>query len=354
MFWGGGRIGGVISSEGGGISPHRGNMAQTNQHAAKAQVQGAADWVARLSGEPVEADWLAFEAWLNAAPGHRDAYDRALALSLSIDAQAPVLVDRVEAAARRPARSAQSSRQTWWGAGLMSLAAVAVTITALQPRPAPKAEVFATTKGERRDIVLSDGTRVSMNAASRLSVVMQKDRRELTLVSGEAAFKVVHDANRPFLVHLGDRDLRDIGTEFDVRREAGLVTVTVREGMVAVQRPGDDRLSLSMGPGSRLEHREGDPGSMVKAVDADDAFSWRSGRLIYRASPLSQVAADLSRYGKDDIRAEGPAAELKFTGVLTIDNQADMVRRLEALLPVATSSSRKDGVILLSELNSSQ
>jgi transmembrane sensor len=325
-------------------------MAQTNHMAAKAQAQAAADWVARLSGEPVEADWLAFEAWLNAAPGRRAAYDRALALSLAIDEQAPALVDRVAVAARRPVRA----RQTWWGAGLMAAAALAVTFAALHAPSQPKAEVFATAKGERRDLVLSDGTRVALNAASRLSVVMKRDRRELTLASGEAAFKVVHDPSRPFVVHLGDRDLRDIGTEFDVRREAGLLTVAVREGMVAVGRPGQERRSLSLGPGSRLEHREGDPGSMVLAVDPEDAFAWRTGRLIYRAAPLAEVAADLSRYGANEIRANGPAADLRFTGVLTIGDQAEMVRRLTDLAPVTASPPRKDGVIQLSELNSSK
>jgi ferric-dicitrate binding protein FerR (iron transport regulator) len=53
------------------------------------------------------------------------------------------------------------------------------------------------------------------------------------------------------------------------------------------------------------------------------------------------------------VKTVGSAASLRFTGVLTIDNQAAMVQRLKGLLPnVATS--RKDGVILLSELNSTQ
>ena len=93
------------------------------------------------------------------------------------------------------------------GEALTSVAAVAVTFAA----PASQARAqgrglrhFA--KGERRDIVLSDGTQVALNAASSLSVVMKRDRRELTLASGEAAFKVVHDPARPFVVHLGDRD----------------------------------------------------------------------------------------------------------------------------------------------------
>jgi transmembrane sensor len=328
-------------------------MAHTNHMAFKAHAKSAADWVARLSGEPVEADWLAFEAWLNADAGHRPAYDRALALSLSIDDQAPSLADRVDTVGRRPAPPSRTARQVYWGAALMSVAAVAVTLGVLQPRPAPKAEVYVTAKGERRDIVLSDGTHVALNAASRLSVTMQRDRRELTLAPGEAAFQVVHDPARPFVVHLGDRDLRDVGTEFDASHEGGMIRVTVREGMVAVLRPGAGR-SLSLGPGSRLEHKEGSLDTVVMAADADDAFSWRTGRLIYRGRPLSDVAADLNRYGEDEVRVTGRAANLKFTGVLAIGDQPAMIRRLTDLLPVTASPPRKDGVILLSELNSSK
>jgi transmembrane sensor len=324
-------------------------MTEVNHMASKALAQSAADWVARLGGAPVEADWLAFEAWLNAGDGRRAAYDKALALSLAIDAQAPALARQVDRA-REP--SWGRAKPALWGAGLMASAAIAVALVALHPAPQPKATLYATAKGERRDLVLSDGTRVALSADTHLSVAIQRDRRELTLASGEAAFQVVHDASRPFVVRVGDRVLRDVGTEFDVSRQEGLIRVTVREGMVAVTRAGAEQRSLLMGPGSRMEHKEGSPDTVVLAADPNDAFSWQTGRLIYRDRPLAEVAADLNRYGRDTIRVTGPAASLRFTGVLTIDDQPTMVHRLTGLLPLA--ASRKDGVILLSELNSSR
>jgi transmembrane sensor len=175
----------------------------------------------------------------------------------------------------------------------------------------------------------------------------------MTLASGEAAFQVVHDPRRPLLVHLGDRLVRDIGTEFDASRRDGLISVTVREGMVALERPEDHERRVTLSPGSRAEHREGTQEIMVMAANADDAFSWRAGRLIYRDRPLSEVVADLNRYGNEQVKAVGPAANLRFTGVLTVGEQGVMVQRLAGLLPVATTSG-KDGVILLSELNSTQ
>jgi transmembrane sensor len=322
-------------------------MVHAKHMAGRALTKQAADWVARLSGQPGEADWLAFEAWLGAGDDRRAAYDKALALSLAVDRDAEALADRV---ADRPANRRSP---VLWGGGLMAVAAIAVTFAALHPQPEPKGTDYVTAKGERRDIVLADGTRVTLSTDTRLSVVMRGDRRELTLASGEAAFKVAHDANRPFLVHMGDRELRDIGTEFDASRREGLISVTVREGMVALERPEDPQRRLTLSPGSRAEHREGSQEVMVMTANADDAFSWRAGRLIYRNRPLSEVTADLSRYGDEQVKAVGPAAGLRFTGVLTIDSQAAMVKRLTGLLPVVTTPG-KDGVILLSELNSTQ
>lgn len=330
-------------------------MAHAKYMAEQALTREAADWVARLGGEPGEADWLGFEAWLDGDERRRAAYDRVLALSFAIDRDAEALA--VESVAEplvvEPGRRAPPRRASGWsGAGLASVAAVAVTFAALHPQPEPKAVVYATAKGERRDVVLSDGTRIALSTDTRLSVLMRNDRRDLTLASGEAAFQVVHNPARPFVVHVGDRVLRDIGTEFDAVRRDGVITVTVREGMVGLQRSGDGQRSLTLGPGSRAEVREASPETVVTAANADDAFSWRSGRLIYRNRPLSEVAADLDRYGARRIEAVGAAANLRFTGVLAIDDQAVMAQRLASLLPVTTSS--KDGVILLSELNSKQ
>lgn len=235
---------------------------------------------------------------------------------------------------------------------MSAVAVAAVTVAALNPDKPARPDTYATAKGERRDITLSDGTRVALNTASSISVRMQRGSREITLAQGEAAFQVVHDANRPFEVHAGDRVMRDVGTDFDVARNNGLITVTVREGMVAVQRSSDDTRSLSLGPGSRLEHREGAAQSTVLAANTDEAFSWRSGRLVYRDRPLADVVADLNRYGEDQIKVDGAAARLRFSGVLTIDNQPAMVARLSALLPV--SAARKDGVLTLRELDSTQ
>lgn len=306
----------------------------------------AADWVARLSGSPDESDWLAFEAWLQAAAGHRAAYDKAMALWLDVDRQAEALAAALSDRGQVRARA----NSAWLGGGMAAVAAVAVTFASLHPfRPAPTS--YVTAHGERRAITLADGTRITLNGGSKISVRLERTRREVTLAQGEAAFEVVHDAGRPFEVQVGDQTLHDLGTEFDVIRSGGLIDVTVRQGLVDV-RPADGRHGVALGPGSRLRHREGAVDSQVMRVSADDVFAWRSGQLIYRGRSLGDVVADLNRYGDQQVRVEGSAADLRFSGVLAIGDQPAMVRRLTALLPL--SASRQDGVITLHEVDTTR
>src|SRR4051812_18929391 len=112
-------------------------MSHSNHLAAQVLTQQAANWVARLGGEPGEADWLAFEAWLNGDGERRAAYDAALALSLTVDREAVALTDRL--ASRRLDGPTVRRSPIYWGAGLMAAAAVAVTFAALNPQPEPKA-----------------------------------------------------------------------------------------------------------------------------------------------------------------------------------------------------------------------
>jgi transmembrane sensor len=225
-----------------------------------------------------------------------------------------------------------------------------VTFAALHPYRIAATE-YATAQGQRRVVALDDATRITLNGGSKISVRLEHRRREVTLAQGEAAFEVVHDANRPFEVHVGDQTLHDLGTEFNVIRSGGLIDITVRQGLVDV-RPADGRHGVALGPGSRLQHREGALDSQVMPVSADDVFAWRSGKLIYHGQPLGDVAADLNRYGDQRVRVDGPAVNLRFSGVLAIGDQPAMVRRLTALLPL--SASRQDGVITLREVNTTR
>src|SRR5690606_27625801 len=88
--------------------------------------------------------------------------------------------------------------------------------------------------GERRQISLPDGSLLDLNTGSRVAVSLHRHRRIVTLEAGEVLFTVAADADRPFLVEAGHAHVRVTGTQFNVRRDPGQVTVAVTEGSVQV------------------------------------------------------------------------------------------------------------------------
>ena len=317
----------------------------------------AATWFARLQGEDADGgDWLAFEGWL-AVPAHATAYERLESLWLALEDDAPAIqavLDAPPAALPRrplPRRAAERrpSRRAWLAAGgaLAASLVAGVFVVANWPAPAEPAQAFRTAAGEVRDIALADGTHIKLNGASSMSVRLARDARRVQMADAEATFDVAHDPQRPFLIAVGDRQVRVVGTEFNINHHDGETALTVRRGVVEV-RPVDQPTATPtrLVVGQQLRHRDGQAQSTVSTTDPDNAFAWTQGQLIYRDAPLSQVAADLSRRLPRPVRAADPATgAMRFTGVLVIDNEDAMLRRLEAYAPVKAEPVR--GAIVL-------
>jgi ferric-dicitrate binding protein FerR (iron transport regulator) len=158
----------------------------------------------------------------------------------------------------------------------------------------------------RRTMRLPDGTDVVLGPASRLRYEPRADGSRTVSLSGEAMFRVVHRAGRPFIVRVAGATLQDIGTVFVVRAYAGSpVQVSVQTGQVGVRATGSDGAMTTLEPGASatLDRAAGrDPTVVHDTADVGDAFAWTRGSLRYRATPLAEVTADLERAYDLDIR----------------------------------------------------
>ena len=150
-----------------------------------------------------------------------------------------------------------------------------------------------TAAGQTREIALADGTRIRLNAASRITVSLDRDARRVQMADAEAVFDVAHDAKRPFLISVGDRQVRVVGTEFNLRHRADLVDLTVRRGVVEV-RPADAPQAppTRVTVGQEFVHTAGEAGSILKVSDSDQAFAWTGGQL-YQPSSGATFKGDL-------------------------------------------------------------
>ncbi|WP_296600289.1 FecR domain-containing protein [Phenylobacterium sp.] len=309
-----------------------------------ARREDAAAWVVRLeAGDLGEAEAVAFDAWLSASAENAAAFDDALAVSQAYAAAAgPVARELSE----RRAPAAPVGRRAVIGVGAVAAAAAIAVLVAPQ-LAGPQTETYVTAKGERRTVQLADGSMVDLNGGTRLSVRFGREARHVVLAEGQAVFDVTHDARRPFLVAAGDRTVRVVGTQFDVRRLGGKVSVTVARGAVEV-RPaqGATGKAYRLHPGQKLDHVEGESGARIAAAEPSEILGWRSGRLVYRQQPLSEVIADLNQQFATPIRIEdADLAATPISGVLVLDDQSAVIRRLALLVPIQAVRSGPDVIL---------
>jgi transmembrane sensor len=312
--------------------------------------EAAAHWFARLQDEAAAGDdWLAFEQWLAASPAHAAAYEKLEAIWVDLDgagdAVAAALDAPVSLEAHR-ARRAGPSRRVWLAAGAGLAASLAVGLFTLANLPGAT-ETYVTAPGQTRQVTLADGSRVWINAGSRLDVRLGRRERRVQMAEGEAVFDVTHDPDRPFRIDTGDREVRVVGTEFDLRQRDDAFSLTVRRGLVEVRPSGAPAAQPTrVAAGMRLTRQRGVAQSRLTMASPDDAFAWTRGQLVYAAAPLSEVAADLSRSLGRPVRvADAATGQIRFTGVLALDDRDAIPRRLEAFAPVRAET--RDGAVIL-------
>jgi transmembrane sensor len=312
----------------------------------------AAAWCVRLgSDEADDADWLAFETWLAENPVHLQAYEAVEQLWSDLDALKPVaaapqaapqaageLAATVIPLTPRPRPTRRPP--AWMGAVAASLLAIIVIggtfggVSYWAGRP--KTEAFDTAMGQRRVVTLADGTHITLNGDSHLTATLGRHERRVVMASAEAVFDVAKDPDRPFFIEAGDREIRVVGTEFNVLHQGGDVKVTVRRGVVEVRpkgAPGAQPLAR-LTKGQALSHRVGAGADAVAAADPDVAMAWTTGRLVFQGERLSDVAATLARYGRRPIVVTPEARDMRVTASLNIGPEDEMLRALTAFLPV--------------------
>jgi transmembrane sensor len=286
----------------------------------------AIEWAIRL-GDPAFGDWEGFTAWLGADPAHLAAYDAVVAAGEAADPSLRALPQTPATPARPETATPERKPRARWAAGGLIAAAIVGGLgwAAMSLRPAPYA--IETGPGEHRIVSIGTAT-IALNGDTRLRLD-HHDPHVATLERGEALFDVRHDEKHPFAVRVGDDEVQDVGTRFDVTREGEDVRVAVAEGSVVYNPRGE---AVHLGPGQQLA-AAGDASTLhLTRTAVADIGGWREDRLSYEQAPLATVAADLSRGLGVDVEAAPDVAHQRFTGVIAYGG--DKTRFLAGLGPL--------------------
>lgn len=272
----------------------------------------AALWVARLSSADATAsDRKAFETWRAADPEHARAYAELEEWRRTMGS-----VPDPRQRRRKPPK------------GLAVLAALGLSgliVHELGLIDRLRADAW-TGVGSIKTTVLADGSRVVLNTDTALSLHFTPEERGVELLRGEAAFDVVHDHDRPFVVQGNGVSVRVVGTRFFVRVDGSDAPVGVVEGRVEAS-TATGRTTITAGQIGR----EVDDRLVVERSDVAKAMAWREGKLALSGQPLSTVLAELNRYRHGRIvLMDRDLGTRRFSGTLDLRDTDDALAVLSA------------------------
>lgn len=181
--------------------------------------------------------------------------------------------------------------------------------------PAVQYNTITTPKGGQYQVILSDGTKVWLNAASSLRFpnVFEGDDRKVEL-TGEGYFEVAHNESKPFHVSVADMEVKVLGTHFNVNayEDEGEIRTTLLQGSVKVNR-GNSAVVIKPNQQSVLNISNGTL-KINNNVDLDEVMAWKNGFFYFNKAGVKTVMSQLARWYDVEVVYKGIIPERQFEG----------------------------------------
>ncbi|HCO81937.1 MAG TPA: iron dicitrate transport regulator FecR, partial [Arenibacter sp.] len=182
--------------------------------------------------------------------------------------------------------------------------------------------------GKRFDLLLSDGTQITLNSGTSLKYPVQflKTKNRQVFLDGEAFFNVAKDSVNPFIVNTNGLNVRVLGTKFNLSSypEDQYVNTTLLEGSVSVYNKQDtfDSSNASLlEPGFKAEWNKYNKQISVEEADIAMHTDWLNGKIILRHVPFKNIVKKLERHYNVDIVNNNPELdEEMFTASFDVES----------------------------------
>ena len=349
----------------------------------------AADWIARHDRGLSSSEQAQFADWKAENPEHAAEFERLDSAWRSLDraAETPELQEIARDI------GAFEARRPWWrdvrfaGPATVGLAAsIVVALTVFRTAPDSSWATAATPRykvmpSSAQRLALVDGSIIQLNGESLAEPAFSATERRIRLVRGEAHFSVAKDPQRPFVVEVGEIEVRAVGTAFNIRLTPAEIDVVVTAGEVQVADPvqhrsllaSDDsstnereqtprairndetsqtvRLGPVMTAGQRVVLRaEGDmpvKPILLSSLDLSRVIAWQGTQLIFDRTPLEDAVTAFNSFNPCQVVLGDAALRVrKLGGTFRADNVDAFIRLLEAGFDI-TVERRSDLEIVL-------
>ena len=302
-----------------------------------------------LQGECNDEEAARVEAWCEEGPENRKTLEQLyytlfvgerIAVMNTVDTEASL--DQFKSAIREKEKKAKrKSISIRWGryatvaaAFLTGLVFAGGIAWGLLSNKLSDYEVI-TAAGQRAQTVLPDGSKVWLNASSKIVYhnSLWSSDRQIDL-SGEAYFEVAKDPSKPFQVEMNGASITVLGTHFNVKADAESddITATLVEGSIRFE---GAKQNIVMTPNQQLTFNRSTNKVDVKEIDTDTFTAWKDGLLKYKSIPFTELIENLKDIYQVEIRIDD---ERLADPSITVSGTFNQKQSIEQILKVISHS----------------
>lgn len=295
-------------------------------------LEEAAEWLMRLSENELSASERAeWERWKVSSPERRRAWARAQLLQSKLGGLPPSLA---MSALDRPSNP---QRREALGKLALLLAVMPVGWGSWKLAQSQQWSAdYRTRIGERRELTLADGSRLTLNTETAIDVQFDNQQRLVSLREGELLVQTAQDASRPFLVSTRQGHMQALGTRFTVRERGARTHLAVLEGAVNVMLADNSQSApLIVNAGQRTDFSAQQFGALTPADR--NVSAWTQGMLMADNMRLADFVAELTRYRRGFVRYDPALANLRISGAFPIADTQRTLNMLVQTYPVRAS-----------------
>lgn len=305
----------------------------SSQVSNDAIIENAAQWFMRLQEDDcTDVERHQFAQWLAADPRHAREYQAMRETWAACEGLEPAIIPPVAGRAAPRSSRPRRHRQIFSFAAASALA----LLVGWHQGWIPSQYESQQAENATRMVTLPDGSRVELNINTHLTYTGYRDRRIVSLDSGEAFFEVARDPSHPFIVQAGQGSIEATGTRFNVWLYQQQVQVMLVEGSVQVvsDRSHPDR-SVQLTPGMQAGYQAGDTQPSISQSRSDTGLAWRYGKLVFNDLPLRTALPLINRYLSTPLTlADKATGDLRLGLNYNTREMAALVNALPQVLPV--------------------
>jgi transmembrane sensor len=201
--------------------------------------------------------------------------------------------------------------------------------------------------GSRVHFTLPDNTEVWLNSASALEfpLLLKSQKIRKVKLTGQGYFNVSHDEKHPFIVEADGMNIKALGTSFDVSSyaEDNQISSTLENGSIAMT--DLDGIELArIHPGQKAILDRTTRLVTIKNVESKLFTSWKDGKLIFKNTPLAEVAKQMERWFNCKIFVDPHLlnTRLVYTASIQDENLGEVIKMIEISTSVNTKIENRN------------